>query len=215
MIVRSRTVGAFEMNCWLVGDPATREGFIIDPGDEVDELVGMVQAEGIKLQRILNTHAHVDHVAGVAAFQKRFPVPFHLHRDDQFWLDGLPRQCAMFGLPVPEVARVDGWLEEGQHWRAGSIECEVLHVPGHSPGHVCFWFPAERHLFCGDVLFAGSIGRTDLPGGSLDTLLSGIRAKILPLGDDVVVHPGHGPDTTVGEERMHNPFLTGRGGFFG
>ncbi len=208
MIVRSRTVGPFEMNCWLVGDPETREGFIIDPGDEVDSLLAMVREERLRLKGIINTHAHIDHIAGVAEFKKRAGgIPFHLHRDDHFWAEALPRQAAMFGLPVPEVPQVDAWLAEGDTLRMGAIEFSVLHVPGHSPGHVCFWFPKERVIIGGDVLFAGSIGRTDLPGGSLETLLAGIREKILPLGDDVVVHPGHGPDTTVGEERRTNPFV--------
>ncbi len=209
MIVRSETVGPFAMNCWILGDPATREGFIVDPGDEIDSLLEIVAAEKLNLKWILNTHAHIDHVAGVAEFKRRTGLPFYLHRDDRFWVEALPRQAAMFGLPAPEVPGIDHELKEGDRFRIGALETEVIHVPGHSPGHVCFWFPSERLVIGGDVLFAGSIGRTDLPGGDHDLLIDGIRRKILPLGDDVRVCPGHGPETTVGEERKHNPFLTG------
>lgn len=207
MIVRSLAVGPFEMNCWIVGDPVSREGLIIDPGDEIDDLLAIVAEEKLRLKWILNTHAHIDHVAGVAEFKQRTGLPFHLHPEDGFWLPLLPKQAAQFGLRVPKVPQVDAALHEGDRFQIGTIEARVIHVPGHSPGHVCFHFPSERQLFCGDVLFAGSIGRTDLPGGDHDLLLAGIRAKLFPLGDDVQVHPGHGPDTTIGEERRHNPYV--------
>ena len=194
------------MNCYILGCEETKEGVVIDPGDEVDLLLKSIEEEGLQLKAILNTHAHFDHIAGVAEMKRRTGLPFYLHEGDLFWLDRLKEQAEMFGLPVPEKPEVDQFLKEGDKITVGSLTLSVLHTPGHSPGAVTF--VVDKRAFVGDCLFVGSIGRTDFPGGSYPELIQTIQAKILSLGDETVIHPGHGPDTTVRQERHHNPFLT-------
>ena len=200
-------VTAFAQNCSVVWCEQTRAGAVIDPGGDLDTILATVREEGVQLEKILLTHAHIDHAGGTAELARTLKLPIEgPHRGDQFWIDGLPEQSRMFGLPRADTFTPDRWLEDGDRVRVGQIEFEVRHCPGHTPGHVVFFDPVDRIAFVGDVLFAGSIGRTDFPGGDYDTLISAIRDRLFPLGDDVRFVPGHGPMSTFGEERRSNPF---------
>jgi len=162
----------------------------------------------MRLEKILLTHAHIDHAGGTAELARSLKLPIEgPHVGDKFWIDGLPEQARMFGLPACERFVPDRWLVDGDRVRVGEVEFEVRHCPGHTPGHVVFYSEPDKVAFVGDVLFAGSIGRTDFPGGDYDTLIRAIREKLLPLGDDVRFVPGHGPMSTFGEERRSNPFV--------
>jgi glyoxylase-like metal-dependent hydrolase (beta-lactamase superfamily II) len=199
--------GQFAENCYLVYDPAHPETVLVDPGEEPERFLAEARRLGRAIGAIWITHAHVDHISGVATVREETGAPVHLHPDDLPLYQNLPQQGLWFGLrlsapPAPEVA-----LRHGQRLRVGGVELEVRHSPGHSPGHVCFVAPGV--VLGGDVLFEGSIGRTDLPGGDYDTLIASIRRELLTLPDATVVHPGHGPATTIGRERRTNPFLTG------
>jgi glyoxylase-like metal-dependent hydrolase (beta-lactamase superfamily II) len=207
MKIRAFTVGPFQTNCYLVTCDATREAALIDPGDDADDLIQGVRDAGVTLKALYATHAHIDHVGAVEAVKKAFDVPFLLHRAELFWVDRLAQQAGQFGLPVPPRPAPDAFLADGERFKVGAIEFEAFHVPGHAPGHLAFSAPRELAVFAGDVLFAGSIGRTDFPGCDSAALLDSIRRKLLPLGDAVICYPGHGPETTLGEERMTNPFL--------
>ncbi|MBI4231253.1 MAG: MBL fold metallo-hydrolase [Planctomycetes bacterium] len=201
------TTGAFQENCWLVWDAATREGFVLDPGEGVDEICQEIERVGMKPKAVLNTHAHIDHIQGVAGVRRRFRVPFHLHPEDRYWIDAARDSAAMYGIRLDETPIPDRDIADGDRFEAGAFRLTAIHTPGHTPGGVCFLGDGE--VFVGDVLFAGSIGRTDFPGGSSPALMRSIRTRLLPLPDDTVVHSGHGPDTTIGRERRTNPFLTG------
>lgn len=200
-------VGPFQTNGFLVACPATREAVLVDPGGDAEALAGAIRKAGVTLRALWATHAHIDHVGAAATLQEAFGVPFLLHRDDLFWIERLESQAAYFGLPAPRRPKPDGFIADGEHLKVGRIALTALHVPGHAPGHLAFHAPAEKALLCGDVLFAGGVGRTDFPGCSSRALLDSIRRKLFPLGDDVVCHPGHGPATTIGEERRTNPFV--------
>jgi hydroxyacylglutathione hydrolase len=212
MIVESQAVGPFFKNGFVVGCEDTKEAVIIDPGDEVASLVAFVARAGLTVRHILLTHAHVDHVTGVAAAKRAFGVPVYLHPDDLFLYDRAVEMGALFGLSVEPQPPIDVFYKTDDVIAFGAYDVHVLHTPGHCPGGVCLQIGKKgtkgTELFVGDTLFAGSIGRTDLPGGNHATLLASIRNVLFPLGDDAIVHPGHGPDTTVGEERRTNPFLT-------
>jgi glyoxylase-like metal-dependent hydrolase (beta-lactamase superfamily II) len=205
MILEYLTVGPFQENSYILADGDTGQGVLIDPGHDPRAILDRTAALGIKIAAIVNTHAHLDHVAGVAEIQKKLGVPFRLHKEDLPLLEALPHQAALFGLPPLEVPPVESFLADGQRFRVGSLEVEVIHTPGHSPGSVTFKIGED--LIVGDVLFAGSIGRTDLPGGDFKTLLRSIRDRLFPLGDHCRVWSGHGPETTIGEERKTNPFV--------
>jgi glyoxylase-like metal-dependent hydrolase (beta-lactamase superfamily II) len=207
LIVRFLTVGVFAENSYVLG--AGGAGVLVDPGGEVPELLATAERLGLEIEAIWLTHAHIDHLLGVGEAVERTGVDVALHEDDRFLYDGAAEQGMAFGLEIAPLPAPGIALHDGARLSLGGLEVEVLHVPGHSPGHVAFWIPAARALVSGDVLFAGSIGRTDLPGGSYDTLIASIRRQILPLGDDVRVYAGHGPPTSVGVERRTNPFLTG------
>jgi glyoxylase-like metal-dependent hydrolase (beta-lactamase superfamily II) len=211
MILETRAVGPFMKNGFLLGCERTREGVLIDPGDEVDDLLAMAERRAITIRHILLTHAHVDHITGVAAAKRALGVPVHLHRDDLFLYDNAVASGRMFGLQVEPQPPVDVFYEPGQVIAFGDYEVRPHHTPGHCPGGVCLQVGraggAGKDLFVGDTLFAGSIGRTDLPGGDHATLLRSIRTVLLPFGDDANVYPGHGPATTIGQERRTNPFL--------
>jgi glyoxylase-like metal-dependent hydrolase (beta-lactamase superfamily II) len=201
-------VTAFAQNCSIVWCERTRVGAVIDPGGDLDQVLAAVQENGVQLQKILLTHAHIDHAGGTAELARRLQLPIEgPHRGDQFWIDGLPEQARMFGLPACDRFTPDRWLDEGDRVQVGEVEFEVRHCPGHTPGHVVFYSAADQVAFVGDVLFAGSIGRTDFPGGDYDTLIRAIRDKLLTLGDEVRFVPGHGPMSTFGEDRRSNPFL--------
>jgi glyoxylase-like metal-dependent hydrolase (beta-lactamase superfamily II) len=211
MIVESQAVGPFFKNGFVVGCEETREAVLIDPGDEVASLLAFAERNRLSIRHILLTHAHVDHVTGVAAAKRALNVPIHLHKDDLFLYDRAVEMGAMFGLTVEPQPPIDRFYTPAQTIPFGTYEARVHHTPGHCPGGVCLQIGKAntngKELFVGDTLFAGSIGRTDLPGGDYDTLIASIRNVLFPLGDEAVVHSGHGPDTTIGKERRTNPFL--------
>jgi len=220
MIIEQITVTAFQQHTRVLGCERTLRCVCVDPGDDTEGIAGAIERRGLELQAIALTHAHLDHVGGVAALKKRMPrAEVILHREDEPLYAMLPEQPAWVGIPRAQWAAlgldfeapppVERYWEDGETYRVGELEFRVLHCPGHTPGHVVLFEPNERKVFVGDCLFAGSIGRTDLRGGSTGRLLDSITNKILPLGDDVVVYSGHGPETTVGRERLTNPFLTG------
>lgn len=199
-------VTPFQQNCSVLCCTATGRGAVVDPGGDLDRV--LAAAQGVELESILLTHAHVDHAGGTAELARRLSLPIvGPHRGDLFWIEGMEEQGRMFGLTPAEPFEPDRWLEDGDTVRVGALELDVRHCPGHTPGHVVFHHPASRRVLVGDVLFAGSIGRTDFPGGDYDTLIASIRERLLPLGDEVRFVPGHGPGSTLGEERRTNPFL--------
>ena len=211
MIFETREAPPFYKNGYLLGCEHTREGVIIDPGDEVERLLEAVEAHRLRVGQILLTHAHVDHVAGAARAKQALGADIRLHRGDLPLYDAVLKQAEFFGLEVEPPPPVDRFFDAGERVTFGRYEVEVLHTPGHSPGGVCLLVgPAggqPRKVFVGDTLFAGSIGRTDLPGGDYDTLIGSIRTVLFKLGDEVEVYSGHGPRTMIGQERMTNPFL--------
>ena len=201
------TVGPFEENTYLVRAEGGNEGYIIDPGDEAPRILAAVRAAGMTPVAIVNTHGHLDHVGAVAALQAELGLPFWIHRGDEFLLTGLTEQARLFGLAPLADPRPDRWLDEGDEIPLGAETFRVIHLPGHTPGGIGLL--AGKTLIVGDTLFAGSVGRTDLPGGDWETLARSIRERLLTLPDDVEVWPGHGPRTTIGAERRTNPFLVG------
>lgn len=205
MIIHTLPVGPFQMNCYVVADETTRDAVIIDPGDEVEEIVGLVRREGLKVHALLLTHGHVDHVLHAQDAKDALGVPLFAHPDDLPLIARAPEQAMFFGLRPGRVAQVDGPLEEGVAFQAGTLTFRVLHTPGHSPGGVTL--AIGQAAFVGDSVFAGSIGRTDLPGCDHGSLVRSIRNKIYSLPDETVLYPGHGPATTVGEEKRTNPFV--------
>jgi glyoxylase-like metal-dependent hydrolase (beta-lactamase superfamily II) len=210
MIIEVRAVPPFAKNGFVVGCERTREAVLIDPGDEVDQLMGAVRDLDVDVQAILLTHAHIDHVTGVRAAKDAYDVPVYLHRDDLFLYENTVEQGAMFGFRVQQPPPIDIYYDLTPiHF--GDYEVRVHHTPGHCPGGVCLQIgkkgTAGEHLFVGDTLFAGSIGRTDLPGGDHDLLMESITRVLFSLGDDKIVHPGHGPDTTIQRERTTNDFV--------
>lgn len=220
MIIEEITVTAFQQHTRVIGCEETKRAICIDPGDDSEAIVDAINKHGFQLQAIACTHAHMDHVGGVAALKKLKPAAnIILHRADEFIYQALPDQPAWIGIPraqwplmgfaYDQPPLVDEYWEDGQTYNVGTLEFQVIHCPGHTPGHVVLFEPNERKVFVGDVLFAGSVGRTDLPGGSTEQLMDSILNKLLPLGDDVEVYSGHGPVTTLGNERLTNPFLTG------
>jgi glyoxylase-like metal-dependent hydrolase (beta-lactamase superfamily II) len=201
-------VTPFQQNCSLVVCTTTNRAALVDPGGEVDRLLDAVAKSGATLEKILVTHGHVDHCGGVAELAQRTGVPIEgPQREDAFWIDQLARQAAMFGVPSARPFVPDRWLEHGDTAEVGAIRFDVLHCPGHTPGHVVFANAGLGVAFVGDVLFAGSIGRTDFPRSDHAALLHAIRTRLWPLGDDVTFVPGHGPTSTFGEERATNPFV--------
>jgi glyoxylase-like metal-dependent hydrolase (beta-lactamase superfamily II) len=201
-------VTPFEQNCSLIWDPATRRAAVVDPGGDVDDILAAIEKHGLKVEKLLLTHGHIDHVGGTAELARRLGVPIEgPQREEAFWLDQLPEQCRMFGFPDTPALQPDRWLEDGDTVTVGDQVLEVVHAPGHTPGHVCFIHKPSKLALVGDVLFAGSIGRTDFPRGNYGALIRAIREKLFPLGDDFAFIPGHGPMSTFGEERKSNPFL--------
>ena len=211
MIVETRAVGPFMKNGFVVACESTRDAVLIDPGDEVQSLLTFVGDERLSVRHILLTHAHVDHVTGVAAAKRALGVPVYLHRDDLFLYEHAVESGAIFGLHVEPQPPIDMYYTHGQVIAFGRLEARPYHTPGHCPGGVCLQVGEKgevgKELFVGDTLFAGSIGRTDLPGGDYATLIASIRTVLFAFGDDAIVHPGHGPDTTIGQERRTNPIL--------
>ena len=214
MIVESQAVGPFFKNGFVIGCEQTREAALIDPGDEVAALLSFAERNSLAIRYILLTHAHVDHVSGVAAAKRALGAPIYLHRDDLFLYERAVESGAIFGLTVEPQPPIDEFYTANQVIPFGTYEVRPHHTPGHCPGGVCLQVGKAgeigKELFVGDTLFAGSIGRTDLPGGDYKTLIASIRSVLFSFGEEAVVHPGHGPDTTIGEERRTNPFLTAR-----
>ena len=209
-------VGWLQCNCSIVGDPATREAVVIDPGDEVERILPILAKYDLKVRAIVSTHAHIDHVGGLAKMQQATGAPVMMHHEDLEMYRRLAVQAQWLGMPTPEMTEVDAFLREGDTVRWGPYEARVLHTPGHSRGSISLYLPLDSapgkadqapRLFAGDTLFAGSIGRTDLWGGSLPEILRSIHSKLLALPDETRVFPGHGPETTIGEERETNPFV--------
>jgi hydroxyacylglutathione hydrolase len=214
MILETQAVGPFMKNGFVVGCERTREAILIDPGDEVAGLLAFAERETLAIRAILLTHAHVDHVTGVAAAKRALDVPIYLHRDDLFLYEHAVESGRMFGLRVEPQPPIDEFYSADQVIPFGEYEVRPHHTPGHCPGGVCLQIGRRgekgKDLFVGDTLFAGSIGRTDLPGGDYNTLIGSIRTVLFAFGDEAVVYPGHGPSTTIGQERRTNPFLIGQ-----
>jgi hydroxyacylglutathione hydrolase len=220
MIIEELTVTAFQQQTRILGCEKTLQAICIDPGDEAERIVELLEKQGLNLQAIALTHAHMDHVGGVASLKSLRPeAQILLHAADEPLYMALPEQPAWLGIPraqwplygfnYAEPPRVDRYWTDGELYTVGELAFKVLHCPGHTPGHIVLFNEGERKVFVGDCLFAGSIGRTDLPGGSAEQLMDSLMNKIIPLGDDVEVYSGHGPQTTIGRERKTNPFLTG------
>lgn len=207
-------VTPFEQNCTVFWCEETGLAAVIDPGGDVERIQAFLTAQSLSLAVILLTHGHIDHAGGTAALARLYPsAPVEgPHEADRYWIDGLAQQSRMFGFPAVEAFSPDRWLADGDAVRFGNVLLEVLHCPGHTPGHVVFFHRESGLVQVGDVLFQGSIGRTDFPGGDHDTLLASIKQKLFALGDEVDFIPGHGPMSTLGEERRYNPFLSGRFG---
>jgi glyoxylase-like metal-dependent hydrolase (beta-lactamase superfamily II) len=201
-------VTPFQQNCSILWDESTGIGAIVDPGGEIERLRAVIAEHGVTVEKILLTHGHIDHAGAAGELAERLGVPIEgPQREDAFWIDRLAEQGERFGVGPARAFTPDRWLEDGDEVRVGGLRFEVRHCPGHTPGHVIFFQPDTRIAFVGDVLFHGSIGRTDFPRGDHAALLASIRDKLWPLGDDVTFVPGHGPASTIGEERRSNPFV--------
>ncbi|SDI29055.1 MBL fold metallo-hydrolase [Propionivibrio dicarboxylicus] len=203
-------VTPFEQNCSILWCSETMKAAIVDPGGNINRILAAIEKNGLTPERILVTHGHIDHAGGVAELSEKLSVPVEgPQREDAFWIEGMPAQSKLYGFPGVRAFIPDRWLEQDDVVRFGNVELKVLHCPGHTPGHVAFFNEPGRLLLVGDVLFKGSIGRTDFPKGDFDTLIASIHDKLWPLGDDVAFISGHGPMSTIGYERRHNPFCGG------
>lgn len=212
MIVETFPVGLLQCNCTVLGDPASREAIVVDPGDEVEKVLAALKKHGLNCRAILNSHAHIDHVGANHALRDATGAKLMLHEADLPLYDNLKMQAEWMGgmVEAPARAPVDQHVHQGDVVRAGALAAEVLHTPGHTPGSLCFHLPGQQPLLlAGDTLFAGSIGRTDLWGGDYDQELESIRTRLLALDEATRVICGHGPETTIGRERKRNPFLVG------
>ena len=202
-------VTPFAQNCSLIWDAATMKGALVDAGGDIEQLLERVRHHGVTLEKLLVTHAHVDHVGAVAELAERLKLPIEgPHRDDQFWIEALPMIAQQYGFPPARSFEPTRWLEDGDQVTVGGLRLDVIHCPGHTPGHVIFYHAPSKAAIVGDVLFQGSIGRTDFPRGNHADLIHSIRAKLFPLGDDITFVPGHGALSTFGEERRSNPFVS-------
>jgi hydroxyacylglutathione hydrolase len=209
MILEMVTVGPFQENCYVIGDEVTGEGALIDPGDEAARIALAVERTNLEIGWIIITHAHIDHVGGVAALVDEYACPVLMHAEAEPMLGQLPTQAMMMGLRFGKVPAVDRHIEDDEVLEVGGLELKALYTPGHAPGHLAFYLESEGLVLSGDALFAGGVGRTDLFGGDMKLLLRSIDERLMTLPDETRVLPGHGPETTIGEEQAHNPFLGG------
>jgi hydroxyacylglutathione hydrolase len=207
MILETFPVGPLRCNCTILGDEVTHEAIVVDPGDNIPEIISRLQKHGLTLRQIVVTHAHIDHVGGAAQLRKSTGAPVLMNQQDLELLGMMEMQAGWLGVPTPQVAPPDASAEDGLAIGLATLPAQVLHTPGHTPGSICLLFPDHHLLLAGDTLFAGSIGRTDLPGGDGERILRSLRERLLVLPDSTRVLPGHGPETTIGEERQSNPFL--------
>lgn len=207
MIHKVIPVGPLQCNCSIIGDETTHEAMVIDPGDDIDEIVAIIAKHNLQVKQIVITHAHIDHVGGAMKLRALTGAPILLNQNDYALLKMLDVQASWLGMKPPGAVEVEAGLAHDQTLRAGTLSANVLHTPGHTEGSVCLYFPAEKMLIAGDTLFARSIGRTDLPGGSFEKIMRSLHDRVLTLPDETRVIPGHGPATTIGEEREENPFL--------
>lgn len=202
-------VTPFQQNCSLLWDAQTMRGALVDAGGEIERLMERVKHHGITLEKLLVTHGHLDHASAVAELAETLKLPIEgPHEDDQFWIDLIPEQARQFGFPPARTFRPDRWLHQGDTVTLGSLSFDVIHCPGHTPGHVVLHHADSQLAFVGDVLFQGSIGRTDFPRGNRADLVRSIRERLFPLGDDIQFVPGHGPMSTFGKERQFNPYVS-------
>lgn len=207
MVLEILPVGTLECNCSIFGDESTRKAMVIDPGADLPKIQAILERRGLSVEKIVFTHAHIDHIGAGAEFKRLTGAPTYLHRAELPVLASLPMQAQWLGAQTPEQVEIDHFLEEGDAVEFAGRAFEILFTPGHSPGSISLYSPQDKLIVSGDVLFRDSIGRTDLPGGDFQTLMGSIRDKLLPLDDDVKVIPGHGPETSIGRERTSNPFL--------
>jgi hydroxyacylglutathione hydrolase len=207
MIHKIFPVGPLQCNCSVIGDEKTHEAMVIDPGDQIDGILDILRQEKLTLKQIVITHAHIDHVGGAMKLKAATGAPILMNQNDHALLKMLDVQAAWVGMRPPGDVQVDETISQGSVLKIGKISSNVIHTPGHTEGSICVYFPAEKKLIAGDTLFAGSIGRTDLPGGSMDKIMRSLHTQVLALPDETEVVPGHGPSTTIGEERETNPFL--------
>ncbi|TNC93214.1 MAG: hypothetical protein CSH36_00520 [Thalassolituus sp.] len=202
-------VTAFEQNCTILMCQETQQAAIVDPGGDLPRVRSQLEKMGAKPVKILLTHAHIDHAGGTAALARDLDIPvIGPQKEDEFWIQSLPQQSMMFGFPKAEAFTPDQWLNDGDTVTVGKVTLQVIHTPGHTPGHVVFFDPDAKLALVGDVIFNGSIGRTDFPRGNFDELVASIRGKLFPLGDDIEFICGHGPNSTFGKERQTNPFVS-------
>lgn len=210
MIHEILPVGLLQCNCSVIGDEASHEAMVIDPGDNVQEILAILQKHSLQVKQIVITHAHIDHVGGAMKLRAATGAPILLNQNDYALLKMLDMQAAWIGMPNPGKVEIDHSITTGESLSAGSLTASVIHTPGHTEGSICLYFPAQKKLIAGDTLFAGSIGRTDLPGGDTQKIMRSLHNIVLSLPDETLVVPGHGELTTIGEERETNPFLATR-----
>jgi hydroxyacylglutathione hydrolase len=209
MIHEILPVGMLQCNCSIFGDEQSREAIVVDPGDEIEDILAILQKHGLRVTAIVITHAHIDHIGGAEKLKAVTGAPVYMNANDQELYDNIDMQAGWLGMATPERTEIDVNAREGQKLMLGPTEFHILDTPGHTQGSISILIPAENKLVAGDTLFQGSIGRTDLPGGNSRLILRSIHDKLLPLDDALVVIPGHGPNTTIGRERKSNPFLQG------